>query len=53
MNENSYDVVVIGGGAAGLAGALALSRSRRSVLVIDVGDPRNGPAESVNLPESK
>ncbi|MDQ0793812.1 NAD(P)/FAD-dependent oxidoreductase [Streptomyces sp. B1I3] len=39
-----YDVVVIGGGAAGLSGALALSRARRSVLVIDSGSPRNAPA---------
>ena len=39
-----YDVVVIGGGAAGLSGALALVRSRRSVLVIDGGQPRNAPA---------
>lgn len=38
------DVVVIGGGAAGLAGALQLSRQRRSVLVLDAGQPRNAPA---------
>jgi len=38
------DVVVIGGGAAGLSGALILGRSRRSVLVIDAGEPRNAPA---------
>ena len=43
MND-SYDVVVIGGGAAGLAGAVALARSRRSVLVVDAGEPRNAPA---------
>jgi thioredoxin reductase len=42
------DVVVIGGGAAGLAGAVALVRSRRSVLVVDAGEPRNAPAEGVH-----
>jgi thioredoxin reductase len=43
-----YDVVVVGGGAAGLSGALALVRSRRSVLVVDAGQPRNAPAAHVH-----
>jgi thioredoxin reductase len=47
MND-SYDVVVVGGGAAGLAGAVALARSRRSVLVVDAGEPRNAPASHVH-----
>ncbi|MGW7435172.1 NAD(P)/FAD-dependent oxidoreductase [Streptomyces sp. NPDC054849] len=42
--DRSFDVVVVGGGAAGLAGALTLVRARRSVLVIDSGSPRNAPA---------
>jgi thioredoxin reductase len=45
---SNYDVVVIGGGAAGLNGALLLARSRRSVLVVDAGAPRNGPAAAVH-----
>ena len=39
-----FDVIVIGGGAAGLSAALVLTRARRSVLVIDSGMPRNQPA---------
>src|SRR6185312_16339950 len=49
MNENeNYDVVVVGGGAAGLSGAVALTRSRRSVLVVDAGEPRNALAGHVH-----
>ncbi|WP_199432877.1 NAD(P)/FAD-dependent oxidoreductase [Qaidamihabitans albus] len=39
-----YDVVVLGGGAAGLSAALVLGRARRSVAVVDSGNPRNAPA---------
>lgn len=46
--EKAYDVVVAGGGAAGLNGALMLARSRRSVAVIDSGRPRNAPADGVH-----
>jgi thioredoxin reductase len=46
--EKTYDAVVVGGGAAGLSGAVALARSRRSVLVVDDGTPRNAPAEGVH-----
>jgi thioredoxin reductase len=42
------DVVVIGGGAAGLSAALVLGRARRSVIVVDSGQPRNAPAEGVH-----
>lgn len=36
-----YDVIIIGGSFAGLAGAVQLGRARRKVLVIDGGKPRN------------
>ncbi|MFB8139751.1 NAD(P)/FAD-dependent oxidoreductase [Streptomyces parvus] len=48
LPEETVDVVVIGGGAAGLNGALMLARSRRSVVVIDSGTPRNAPAEAMH-----
>jgi thioredoxin reductase len=48
MDENRYDVVVVGGGPAGLSAAVALTRSRRTVLVVDSGDPRNAPAAHVH-----
>src|SRR6185436_7275953 len=47
-SEPRYDVAVIGGGAAGLSGALALARATRSVIVIDSGRPRNAAAEGVH-----
>jgi thioredoxin reductase len=44
MSEDACDVVVIGGGAAGLSAALVLGRARRSVALVDAGEPRNAPA---------
>jgi thioredoxin reductase len=46
MTENSErEVLIIGGGPAGLSAALVLSRARRDVTVVDAGEPRNATAE--------
>ena len=44
MDNETYDVAIIGGGPAGLSAALVLGRARRRVLVVDAGSPRNAPA---------
>ena len=43
-----YDAVIVGAGTAGLSAALVLGRSRRRVLVLDGGEPRNAPAAGVH-----
>lgn len=48
LPTETVDAVVIGGGAAGLNGALMLARSCRSVVVIDSGTPRNAPAAAMH-----
>jgi thioredoxin reductase len=45
MRSEPFDVVIVGGGAAGLSAALVLGRARRRVAVVDAGAPRNAPAE--------
>jgi thioredoxin reductase len=46
--EGAYEVIVVGGGAAGLSAALFLGRVRRRVLVCDAGEPRNASAGGVH-----
>jgi thioredoxin reductase len=41
MTTNDYEVIIIGGGAAGLSAATVLGRAHRSVLVIDNGKQSN------------
>src|SRR5690349_391234 len=49
LNEkHHYDVVIIGGGPAGLSAALVLGRACRRVLVCDSGSGRNAPAVGVH-----
>ncbi|MCW4464716.1 NAD(P)/FAD-dependent oxidoreductase [Glutamicibacter sp. MNS18] len=43
-----FDVIIIGAGAAGISAATALARSKRSVLVIDAGSPRNAASTSAH-----
>ena len=41
MSDSIFDVIIVGGGPAGLSAALVLGRCRRKVLVVDAGSPRN------------
>ena len=43
-----YDIVIVGGGPAGLSAALALGRARKRVLLCDAGPRRNAAAERVH-----
>ncbi len=46
--SDAYDVAVVGGGPAGLTGALWLARYLHKVVLIDSGDPRNWETRGVN-----
>src|SRR5687767_11624434 len=43
-----YDVIIVGAGPAGLSAALMLGRCRRSVVVFDAGQPRNGASQAMH-----
>jgi thioredoxin reductase len=47
-SELPYDLVIVGGGPAGLSAALALGRSRRRVLLCDAGPRRNAAAVHIH-----
>lgn len=43
-----YDVMIIGGGPAGLSAAMVLGRCRRKVILFDTGKPRNRWSDAMN-----
>jgi len=49
MDELQFDVIIVGGGPAGLSAALVLGRCRRRVLVCDAGHPRNASSHGLHL----
>ncbi|PNY82532.1 NAD(P)/FAD-dependent oxidoreductase [Deinococcus koreensis] len=42
-DQAEFDVIIVGAGPGGLSAALTLGRSRRRVLLLDGGPPRNAP----------
>lgn len=44
----TYDILIVGGGPAGLSAALALGIAQKRVLLCDAGSPRNAAAEHIH-----
>lgn len=48
MSVKTVDVIIVGGGPAGLSAAITLARACRTVLLFDDGHPRNEAAKGVH-----
>jgi len=48
MKNDLVDVIVVGGGPAGLSAALVLGRCRRRAIVFDTGHPRNEASHALH-----
>ncbi|MEV0201914.1 NAD(P)/FAD-dependent oxidoreductase [Nonomuraea sp. NPDC050691] len=46
--DPTWDTIIVGGGAAGLSAGVVLARARFATLVVDGGEPRNGPADHMH-----
>ncbi|MCG3124635.1 MAG: Thioredoxin reductase [Phycisphaerales bacterium] len=46
--EDGFDVLIVGGGPAGLSAGLILARCRRRIILVDAGKPRNAPSKKLS-----